>query len=73
MLFLLLAACPSAPSKDVALRAEPLPTFQCQSSSECSHNSNGCNYCYQGACSCTLPTEPIHDAGIDAAPGGTSH
>jgi hypothetical protein len=63
-LLLLLAACPRTPTRALA---QEDPSFQCQSSSECSHNSNGCTYCYQGACSCFLPAEPKapSDAGTD--------
>jgi hypothetical protein len=71
-LFLLLAGCPTAPPKDASLRDAHFQTI-CQSSSECTHNSNGCNYCYQGACSCSLPAEPTLpiDGGVDA-PGSTT-
>lgn len=45
----------------------------CSSSSECKTNSDGCSYCYNGQCSCSLPAEPIPgakvDAGVDALGG----
>jgi len=69
-LLLVLAACPKAQPRDATLRDVDLQAI-CQSSSECSHESNGCVYCYQGHCSCVLPAEPTSDAGVDAN-GGTS-
>lgn len=67
---LVIAAC----SSDAAIpapgprKAAPANRAQfqasCSSSSDCSHNSNGCFYCYGGVCSCTLPAEPIRDAGV---------
>lgn len=68
---LLVSACPTTPPKDASLRSPKLQDT-CSSSSECTHNTNGCTYCYGGHCSCTLPAEPIPGAGIDAAQGGTT-
>lgn len=68
----LLAGCPpTAPSKGDATPRNARFQQSCSSSSECSHNSNGCTNCFGGVCSCILPADPTLDAGVDAAPGGT--
>lgn len=45
----------------------------CTSSITCHDIISSCRYCgLDGRCSATLPADPKPDAGIDAAPGGTS-
>lgn len=65
-LLLALAACPPAPAPAGKAR---LITY-CSSSAECTSDPDGCRYCFNARCSCTLPAEPI--PGGDAASGGTT-
>lgn len=70
LLFAILAACPraSTPPATAAATSEATSDIvtHCDSSAECRGDSNGCIYCYNGQCSCTLPAQPIRDAGVDA-------
>jgi hypothetical protein len=68
MILLLVAGC--SPPPPAPPRRQQLVTY-CSSSAECQHNTDGCTFCYNAHCSCTLPAEPAKDAGIDA-PGGTT-
>lgn len=43
----------------------------CSSSVECRSAFDDCRSCFNGHCSGTLPADP-KDAGIDAAPSGTT-
>lgn len=56
------AACCGSPDQAIDAGVDAPGTGlvgACSSSSDCGHNSNGCNYCYGGQCSCTLPAEPL--------------
>lgn len=64
-LLLALSACPPSPPTSKAR----LVTY-CSSSAECQHNTDGCTFCLNARCSCTLPAEP--NPGADVAPGGTT-
>lgn len=45
----------------------------CTSSITCANVISSCRYCSPwGTCSSTLPADPKPDAGVDAAPGGTT-
>jgi hypothetical protein len=67
LLFAILAACSRASTPPATATATSDIVTHCDSSAECRGDSNGCVYCYNGQCSCTLPAQPISDAGVDAA------
>lgn len=47
------AACQRPP----AVRSQLVT--KCESSANCRGDSNGCIYCFNGQCSCTLPADPL--------------
>jgi len=59
VLLFALVACGTPPTRKARL------VDHCSSSADCKSESNGCNYCYANKCSCTLPADPIRDAGAD--------
>lgn len=66
-----------APTVPATEHAQAISTAQCgadcTSSLNCRDIFSSCRFCSLGICSSTLPADPTPDAGIDAAPGGTTH
>lgn len=76
--FLSIVACARpTPSAPVTEQAQDISTASCgqdcASSITCNSVFSSCRYCSPfSGCSSGLPADPKPDAGIDAAPGGTS-